>query len=37
VEESVLSYREKLRFLVLAAGNDIMELKNRPRFAPKRW
>jgi hypothetical protein len=37
VEESVLSYAEKQGFLVLAVGDEVMEVKNRPGFEPKRW
>jgi hypothetical protein len=37
VEDSVLSYAEKQGFLVLAVGDQVMEVKNRPGFEPKRW
>jgi len=37
VEESVLSYAEKQVFLVFAVGDEIMEVKNRPGFEPRRW
>jgi hypothetical protein len=37
VEESVLSYAEKQGFLVLAVGDEVMEVKNRPGFEPRRW
>ena len=37
VDESVLNYAEKLGFLVLAVGDELMEVKNRPGFEPKRW
>lgn len=37
VEESVLNYAEKVGFLVLAVGDEVMEVKNRPGFEPKRW
>jgi len=37
VEESVLNYAEKTGFLVLATGDQVMEVKNRPDFEPKRW
>ncbi len=37
VDESVLNYAEKTGFLVLAVGDEIMEVKNRPGFEPKRW
>ncbi len=30
VDESVLNYAEKRGFLVLAVGDEIMEIKNRP-------
>jgi hypothetical protein len=37
VEESVLNYAEKTGFVVLATGDQVMEVKNRPGFEPKRW
>ena len=37
VEKSVLAYAEKQDFLVLAVGDELMEVKNRPDFEPKRW
>jgi hypothetical protein len=37
VEKSVLNFAEKMGFLVLAVGDEIMEVKNRPGFEPKRW
>ena len=37
VDESVLNYAEKTGFLVLAVGDEIMEVKNRPGFEPKQW
>ena len=37
VDESVLNYAEKAGFLVLAVGDEVMEVKNRPGFEPKRW
>jgi hypothetical protein len=37
VDESVLNYAERLGFLVLAVGDQVMEVKNRPGFEPKRW
>ena len=37
VEQSVLNYAEKIGFVVLAVGDQIMEVKNRPGFEPKRW
>ena len=37
VDDSVLNYAERLGFLVLAVGDQVMEVKNRPGFEPKRW
>jgi len=40
VDESLLTYAERQGFLVLAVGDQIMEVKNRPGFEPiepKRW
>ena len=37
VDESVLNYAEKVGFLVLAVGDEVMEVKNRLGFEPKRW
>jgi hypothetical protein len=37
VEESVLNYAEKQGFLVLAVGDEVMEVKKRPGFEPKHW
>ena len=37
VTETVLDYAEQTGFLVLAVGDEIMEVKNRPGFEPKRW
>ena len=37
VDDSVLNYAEKTGFLVLAVGDQLMEVKNRPGFEPKRW
>jgi len=37
VEKSVLNYAEKTGFLVLAVGDQVMEVKNRPGFEPRRW
>ena len=37
VEESVLNYAEKQGFVVLAVGDQVMEVKNQPGFMPKRW
>lgn len=37
VDESELKYAEKAGFLVLATGDEVMEVQNRPGFEPKRW
>jgi len=37
VDESVLSYAEKQGFLVLAVGDQLMDVQNHPSFEPKRW
>lgn len=37
VDEAVLSYAEKQGFIVMAIGDQLMEVKNRPGFEPKRW
>lgn len=37
VEDSVLAYAERRGFLVLAVGDELMEVKNTPGFEPKRW
>lgn len=37
VEESVLNYAEKVGFMVLATGDQVMEVKNHPGFEPRRW
>jgi len=37
VNKSVLTYAEKQGFLVLAVGDELMEVKNQPGFEPKRW
>jgi hypothetical protein len=37
VDQSMLSYAEKQGLLVLAVGDEVMEVKNRPGFEPKRW
>ncbi len=37
VEKNVLAYAEKQGFLVLAVGDELMEIKNRPDFEPRRW
>ncbi|WP_295431837.1 hypothetical protein [uncultured Thiodictyon sp.] len=37
VDDSVLNYAERLGFLVLAVGDQVMEVKNRPGFEPRFW
>lgn len=37
VDDGVLGYAERQGFLVLAIGDQLMEVKNRPGFEPKRW
>ncbi len=37
VEEGVLSYASRLGFLVLAIGDELMEVQNPKGFVPKRW
>ena len=37
VDDSVLNYAERRGFFVLAVGDELMEIKNRPDFEPKRW
>ncbi len=37
VEEGLLHYAEKQGFLVLATGDQLMEIRNTPDFQPKRW
>ena len=37
VEEGLVKYAEKTGFLVLAVGDQLMELKNTPGFRPKEW
>jgi len=37
VEGSVPAYAERQGFLVLAVSDELMEVKNRPGFEPKRW
>jgi hypothetical protein len=37
VEDSVLSYAERQGFLVLAVGDQPMEVKNSLGFEPRRW
>ncbi|MBK1621651.1 hypothetical protein CKO42_25310 [Lamprobacter modestohalophilus] len=37
VDNSVLRYAERNGFLVAAVGEEVMELKNRADFEPRRW
>jgi hypothetical protein len=37
VEASALAYAEKQGFLVLAIGDQLMDVQNSPDFQPKRW
>ncbi|MGB5733544.1 MAG: hypothetical protein WBM40_03770 [Thiohalocapsa sp.] len=37
VDKSVLNYAEKRGFLVLAVGDQLMDVQNSPDFEPKRW
>lgn len=37
VDDSVLNYAERRGFFVMAVGDELMEIKNRPDFEPKRW
>jgi hypothetical protein len=37
VGDSVLRYAEAQGFLVLAIGDQLIEIKNAPDFQPKRW
>lgn len=37
VEASVLSYAERTGFVVLAVGDQLMDIQNQPDFVPKRW
>jgi hypothetical protein len=37
VEESVLNYAERQGLVVLGVGDQLMEIKNRPGFTPKKW
>ena len=36
-DASVLAYAETKGFLVIAVGDQLMEVKNHPGFEPKRW
>jgi len=37
IDNSILAYAEKKGFLVLAVGDEIMEVKNSKKFKPKYW
>ena len=37
VDDSVLRYAERNGSLVAAVGEEVMELKNRADFEPRRW
>ncbi len=37
IDDSVLTYAEKKGFLILAVGDEIMEVKNSKEFQPKYW
>lgn len=37
VDESLVKYREKSGFFVLATGSHLMEIKNTKGFKPKEW
>jgi hypothetical protein len=37
VDESIVNYAEKMGFLVLAVGEQLMEVQNSPEFKPKFW
>ena len=37
VDPSVLAFAETTGFVVLAVGDQVMEVKNRPGFEPRRW
>ena len=37
VDESIIKRAEKVGFLVLAAGDQLMEVKNTKGFKPKEW
>jgi myosin heavy subunit len=37
VDDSVLAHAERQGFVVLAVGDELMEVKNRPGFEPKQW
>ena len=37
VENNVLRYAERHGFLVIALGDQFLEIKNRPEFEPRCW
>ena len=37
VEDSVLRHANRLGFVVLAIGDELMEVRNPPGFVPRRW
>jgi hypothetical protein len=37
VDDSLVRYAERAGFLVLAVGDQVMELRNSPGFEPRRW
>lgn len=37
VDEGILSYAGKMGFVVIAVGDDLMEVKNTKGFKPKEW
>lgn len=37
VDEGLVRHAEKQGFMVLATGDQLMEIRNRPGFEPKRW
>ncbi len=37
VEPSVLAYAQKTGFLVIAVGDELMDVQNPASFVPKRW
>jgi DNA repair exonuclease SbcCD ATPase subunit len=37
VEDSVLHHANRLGFVVLAIGDELMEVRNPPGFVPRRW
>jgi hypothetical protein len=37
IDPGVIAYAEKAGFMVLAVGDQLMEVKNSPGFKPKEW